>query len=68
MKKLLLATRNRDKVGEIRKLLRGLDLAILTVDDFPGAPEVAEDGQTLEENAVKKARTLHEFSGLPTIA
>ncbi|MBN1822926.1 MAG: XTP/dITP diphosphatase [Endomicrobiales bacterium] len=56
MKKIVLATQNRHKVREIKKLLRGLGIKVLTLDCFPGAPEVVEDGKTLEENAAKKAR------------
>jgi XTP/dITP diphosphohydrolase len=36
--------------------------------DFPDAPTVVEDGATYEENALKKARALAGFSGLPALA
>ena len=54
-KKLVLATRNRDKIREIKNKL-GKDIDILTIDDFNHIPEVIEDGETLEQNAIKKAR------------
>ncbi len=63
LSELVLATRNRNKVKEIREILKGLKLNILTVDDFPGCPEVIEDGATFEENAVKKARAVSRFTG-----
>lgn len=63
IRELVLATRNRNKVKEIREILKGLNLNILTVDDFPGCPEVVEDGATFEENAVKKARAVSGFTG-----
>lgn len=66
--KLLIATRNRDKVREIRALLADLSVELLTPDDLAGLPEVDEDAPTLEGNAIKKARTLFEASGLPAIA
>ncbi len=68
MQKLVLATRNRDKVREIRELLSLINIEILTLDEFPDAPDVVEDGATLEENAIKKARAIADFTGLPAVA
>ncbi len=68
MKKLVLATHNRDKFKEMQKALEGLDWEILAAFDFPGAPEVEEDGKTLEENSLKKAKALSAFTGLPTLS
>ena len=53
--KLLIATRNLKKRNEMQALLAGLDVEVVTLDEFPNAPEVDEDGATLEENAAKKA-------------
>lgn len=66
--KIVLATANRDKVRELRHALAGLAVEILTRDDFPEIPEVIEDGVTLDENAVKKARAVCEATGLPAVA
>lgn len=66
--KLVLATRNADKVREFNDALKGLSVEILPASDFPGAPEVVEDAVTLEENALKKARFLSQFTGLPAVA
>jgi XTP/dITP diphosphohydrolase len=68
VQKLVLATGNRDKIKEMRELLNLSGIKILTLDEFPDAPDVVEDGKTLEENAVKKARTIADFTGLPTVA
>jgi len=67
---LVLATRNKDKVTEILAGLSHLNgtLRFLTLDDFPDAPEVVEDGESLEENAIKKAREIHQATGLPALA
>ena len=65
---LVLATRNRHKVAELIALLRDRGLTIRTLDEFPGAPDVVEDGDTCEANAVKKARAIAEFTGLPAVA
>jgi XTP/dITP diphosphohydrolase len=66
--KILLASRNKDKLNEIRGRVASLDVDILTPDDFSNLPEVEEDGDTLEANALKKALTLHQLTGLPTLA
>ncbi len=66
--KLLLATRNRDKVRELKAMLAGLPLELISAADMPGLPEVEEDAETLEGNAIKKARTLFELTGIPAMA
>ena len=65
---LLIATTNAGKLAEIEAALKELPVRILSLKDFPAAPEVVEDGATFEENAVKKARALAAFSGLPALA
>lgn len=65
---LVLATHNRDKVVELRESLHGLPIQILSLDHFPGAPEVEEDGVTLEANAIKKALAIHAYTQLPAVA
>ncbi len=67
-KKLVLATGNQDKVKEIVEILKNLDIELLTLKDFSGVPEVVEDGKTLEENALKKARIISEFTKLPAVS
>jgi XTP/dITP diphosphohydrolase len=66
--KLLLATRNRHKTGEISEMLKGLPVEVLTLDSFPGIPEVDEDQPTLEGNALKKAEVCARGSGLWALA
>lgn len=68
IREVVLATRNRHKVEELVALLGGLGITIRSLDEFPGAPDVAEDGATCEANAVKKARAIAEFTGLPAVA
>jgi XTP/dITP diphosphohydrolase len=62
----VLATRNEGKVRELARILVGIDLAGL--NEYPGAPEVAETGATFEENALLKARAIAAFTGLPAVA
>ena len=66
--KIVLATKNKDKIREIKKILSDLPVEIKTMADFEGIPDVEEDGATLEENAIKKATEFHKFTGLPAIA
>ena len=68
LQKFVLATRNQDKIQEIRRLLNDLDLEVVTLDSFPTAPAVVEDGDTLEANALKKARVIHDFTGLTAVS
>lgn len=65
---LVLATNNRDKIEEIKYLLYDLPITILTRDDFLEFPEVAETGDTLEENALLKAKVITAFCELPALA
>lgn len=68
IRELVLATRNRHKREELAALLRDMGVTIRTLDEFPDAPDVVEDGETCEANAVKKARVIAEFTGLPAVA
>ena len=68
--KFVLATRNSHKATELKRILEELELdcELLTVADFPGAPEVEESETTFEGNALLKARALTKFTGLTAIA
>jgi XTP/dITP diphosphohydrolase len=68
IRELVLATRNRHKGEELAALLGDLGITIRTLDEFPDAPDVVEDGETCEANAIKKARAIAEFTGLPAVA
>jgi XTP/dITP diphosphohydrolase len=68
IREVVLATRNRHKGEELAALLGDLGITIRTLDEFPDAPEVVEDGDTCEANAVKKARAIADFTGLPAVA
>jgi XTP/dITP diphosphohydrolase len=64
----VLATANQDKVVEMRQAMQGLSVELLTRAEFPGIPPVLEDGATLEENALKKARAVCAATGIRSIA
>jgi XTP/dITP diphosphohydrolase len=65
---LLAATTNRGKFAEVQAFLRKIPLKILSLESLSSWPTIVEDGATFEENALKKARTLAEFSGMLTLA
>jgi XTP/dITP diphosphohydrolase len=65
---LLVATTNRDKVREIRSLLAGTPVDLLTLSDLPPVVEPEETGETFQENARLKARYYANHSGLLTVA
>ena len=46
----------------------GSDIQVVSLDAFPNAPEVTEDGETFEANAIKKAREIAKYTGLPALA
>ncbi len=66
--KIVLATQNAGKVRELRAILADLPVEVLSMADFPDIPEVLEDGQTFTENALKKAKTVCEATGLLAVA
>ncbi|MEI8242674.1 MAG: RdgB/HAM1 family non-canonical purine NTP pyrophosphatase [bacterium] len=66
--KLLVATRNRHKLQEIRAILDIPGLELVGAEDVPGLPEVEEDAPTFEGNAIKKARTLASAGACWTLA
>lgn len=65
---LLVATTNRGKLAEIAQFLAPLGIELLSLNDLEHPPAVVEDGETYEANALKKARTLSAFAGLPALA
>jgi non-canonical purine NTP pyrophosphatase (RdgB/HAM1 family)/dephospho-CoA kinase len=59
---LVLATRNEDKIREIKEALRDSSIRILTFKDFPKFPLLVEDKDTLNGNAKVKARGVAKFT------
>lgn len=67
--KLVLATRNLGKVQELSELLSDQStIEVLSIKDFPKAPEVLEDGETYQDNAKKKAVHIAKYSGIRALA
>ena len=66
--KLVIATHNKDKFKELHLGLNDLNINLLSLYDFPEIDEIVEDGLTLEENALIKARTVYSITGIPSIS
>jgi XTP/dITP diphosphohydrolase len=64
MHSLLLATNNQGKVAEIKALLEGTGINLLTPAELGLELEIHEDGQTYAENASKKAAAFSQASGM----
>ena len=65
---IVLATRNKKKIEEIRRITVGLPVNVLSLDDFPSCPETVEDKDTFEGNATKKALEVARFTGKPALS
>ncbi len=65
---IVLATRNKKKVEEIKRITAGLPINVLSLDDFPECPETVEDRDTFEGNAAKKASEVAVCVGKPALA
>ena len=61
MKQIILATGNKHKVIEIKDILKDLPVEIKPMTDFEKYPDVVEDGQTLQDNAIKKATEVAKY-------
>ncbi|MBL7152039.1 MAG: XTP/dITP diphosphatase, partial [Candidatus Omnitrophica bacterium] len=59
---LLIATKNKKKLKEIKEILRDIDLEIISLKDFGKVPRIIENGHTFKQNAVKKALKLAHFT------
>ncbi|WP_139490216.1 XTP/dITP diphosphatase [Brevibacillus dissolubilis] len=67
-KRVVLATRNQGKVREFNRLFAPLGWEVVSLAEYPDAPEVVEDGDTFEANAIKKAKTIANHLGITAIA
>ena len=61
MKKIILASNNQHKIGEIRSILKDLNFDIKSLKDEDINIEVEEDGKTFEENSLKKAKEISAY-------
>ena len=62
----VLASHNKKKLAELSAIVSSLGIEIIPLPE--GAPEPEENGKTFEENAIIKAKSAAEFTGLPALA
>lgn len=66
---LFFATTNPGKLRELRRLVSGLPIRVVSPEDLGrDLPEVEEDGATFQANAEKKAAAYARFAGMPALA
>ena len=68
MKRIVLASANPDKLAELRTLFVGTNLEVVSVTELVSGWDVEETGITLEENAILKASSATQATGLPAVA
>jgi XTP/dITP diphosphohydrolase len=67
-KELIVASRNKGKVNEIKELLADLPVKVTSLLDYPKLPDVVEDGKTYKANALKKAVAVAKATGKMALA
>ncbi|GAB4158141.1 MAG: XTP/dITP diphosphatase [Planctomycetota bacterium] len=66
--KVIVASRNKGKVAEIRQILSLWGVEVVPLSELPALPDVEETGTSFAENAIVKARTVACATGLPAIS
>lgn len=66
--KIVFASKNEGKVKEIKAMLSGTDIELVSLNSYSNVPEIVEDGASFQENALKKARIISEFTGENVLA
>ena len=68
MKKIVFATGNQNKMKEIREILADMDVEVVSMKEAGIHADIVEDGNSFEENAEIKAKTICEMTGEITLA
>ncbi len=68
MKKIIFATKNKGKIKEINAIMSDMNVQVVSMEEAGINIDVIEDGNTFEENAIKKAEEIMKISGLITMA
>ena len=67
--KIILATKNKGKVADFEKLTENMNIEVISfLDEEINFPDVVEDGETVEENSVKKALEIAKYTGMITVS
>ena len=62
MREIVIATKNPDKEKELKKLLKGLKIRVVSLDRYPRSPEVIEGTKSFQENAIRKAMAISRYT------
>lgn len=68
MTKIIFATKNKGKIKEINAIMSDMNIEVISMEEAGINVDVVEDGETFQENAIKKAREIMEISGFITMA
>lgn len=68
MIEIIIATRNEAKLKEILRIVGNEDIRFKSLRDFPGTPEIEENGKTFRENAIIKACAVAKMTGMIALA
>ena len=68
MTEWIVATKNKGKIKEIRAILEGTGISVLSMEEAGITSDIIEDGETFEENARKKAEAVFRLTGKPALA
>lgn len=66
--KIVFASNNEGKVREIKKMLEGMEIDLVSLNDYASGPAIVEDGKSFLENAFRKAKIVAEFTGETVLA
>jgi XTP/dITP diphosphohydrolase len=66
--KIVFATKNEGKVKEIKEMLEGMNIELISLNHYNCLPDISEDGKSFFENAFKKAKIVSEFTGETVLA
>jgi len=66
--KIVFATKNEGKVKEIKEMLEGMNINLISLNHYNSVPEIIEDGKNFFENALKKAKIVSGFTGENVLA
>lgn len=68
MVEIVIATKNKHKIKEIKNILGEKKFKILSLNNFINIPEILEDGTSYKENAVKKAEIISKITNKITLS
>lgn len=68
MKKIIIASKNKGKINEIKNFLLPLQYEVFSLLDIPGIDDIPETGSTFEENALLKAKAVYNKVMIPVLS